>query len=163
MFKKKILLKTEKTVSEVTEVISNNLCTHSPVLNTKDINVLKTDKKLCGIIEKNTFTVWETLYKKTVLLPIAECEIADNSDIREINIILKLPRYNEMMLKIWFLLLLLFIFGNLCYLPFCGQKLYFMINFLSAAVAFVSSYFGVRKIFNNRAEKIILKLKEILN
>ena len=162
MFKCRALLKTKNNKYQIIEAISENICTHSPVLNAKDINILKTDRIFCGKIEKDGFLLWETLKKRTVIVPVAKGELSDDGELREISLTVKLPYYNELMLKVWFILLLLFVFGNLCYLPFNINKLYSMINFISAAVIFLCSFIFIKRMIKKRTEKLCDKIGELI-
>ena len=162
MFEKKKVIKTKLEGYEILNVISENICTHSPVLNAKDINMLKTDRVFCGKIEKESFLLWEILKKRAVLVPVAKGELADYGEEREIILNIKLPYYNELMLKVWFILLLLFVVGNLCYLPFNINKLYSMINFISAALVFFCSFIFIKRLTKKRTEKLCDKIGEII-
>ncbi len=162
MFIKKESIETRLSIVEIMDIFEKNICTHSPVLNSKDINILRTDRIFLGDVkrEERKIIFWEASAKKRVIVPVFFCAVSDEFDKRVLDFKIELPRYNALMLKFWFLFVVIFSVGNLCYLPFWEDKLMFLLNSVLGAAFFFLSYYISKRIFVKRTLKVMSKLKE---
>ncbi len=162
MFVKKEKIITNLKQTEIIRIFEENIFTHSPILNSKDINSANTKKAFLGEIKERKLLFWENADKKRVIVPLFAADILEDEKGSILEFKITLPYHNRVMLKFWFLLLGAYCALNLCYLPFSISKFVYFLNFVSGAVFFFCSFFFVNRILKKRVKECIDKIKEML-
>ena len=152
-------IKTDLPKEKIINILKENVLHHSPVLNSRHIKSVKTDKKLCGYNDENSFLIWKTLNKKAVIVPILKGEVENGV----ISIHGELPIQNKYMLIFWYVLLSLYILLNVAYIPFSYDKLIYLVNIVVGIAVLFISLFLVKRTFKKRFNKTIEVLEELLS
>jgi len=162
MFVRKEKIVCDKTKTQIKDIFKNNIYTHSPVLNSKHINSTTAEKLFLGEIRDEKIIIWEKVNKKRVIVPVFEITAVEDENGSTIYLKSTLPYYNKIMLKIWFLFVFAFCALNLCYIPFCENKLIYSVNFIFGVFSFFLTFYPLKRLFSKRARNLILKIKEML-
>ncbi len=162
MFVEKEKIEVDLTAYELINLFKENICTHSPVLNSKSVNIAKTDRIFMGEVNNEKIIFWEKSDKKRVVMPVFSADIEQKGEGKSaLYLKIALPFYNRIMLDFWFLFVGIFCAVNLSVLPFLRNKLLFSVNFLSGAVFWFLSFFILKRVFKKRVKSVILKIKKL--